>query len=777
MTTTAESEALLARLGRFCALHAGRVVAGWTAVFLFASLAAIRLPALLSTGSGDIPDSPSLHADTVLRMEFSPPQAHNLVLTLRSDLLAAEDEATETALFRSLKACWLKIPEVATVTVPEDLADERLQPARNTGYVIYLSLQSTETREAEQALVNLRAAAAPLLASARQRFPDMVWALTGRAALTVDLNQFNATDTAKAEVRALPLTLIILIFAFGSLAAAGVPALLGIVCTTVTLGLVFLVAQRFHLSNLVQNMASMIGLAVGIDYCLFIIHRYRRELAGRGNATAPDRLAALERTMCTAGKAVFYSGLTVMVGMAGLLFTPLMETRSLGIGGLVVVLVAVVAALTLLPAILTLLGPYLEWPAGLSRQLLSEESRRRWQRWADFVLRFPLASATVSLALLLLLGWPAQWTKFGFPEGPTMVPAELEFSRGLEMLREMKLGGLIAPVQIVATDRSGGPAFTRERLGALLAFSARLRADPRVAMVFSPVDLKNDWPDEQYEALYHDIPKAFAALPQVRELFISADGKRVLWQVILDPRTGLEAAKDLVRAVPGWFAIPGMEVTVGGQAAQFNDFDAAMKKSYARCIGWVVVVTLLVLLAVFRAPLVAAKALFLNFLSVLAGYGAVVFVFQLGHGATWIGVPGATGVVPLTVPLILFCVLFGLSMDYEVFLLSRAREGFLRTGDSALGVREALVETGPVITSAALIMIAVFGAFLFARVVLVQMLGLGLAVAVLVDATLIRLLLAPGLMAIAGRWNWWPVSRMNLSDPSRPLETYNNGPD
>jgi RND superfamily putative drug exporter len=170
-----------------------------------------------------------------------------------------------------------------------------------------------------------------------------------------------------------------------------------------------------------------------------------------------------------------------------------------------------------------------------------------------------------------------------------------------------------------------------------------------------------------------------------------------------------------------------------------------------------------VLLAVFRAPVVAGKALVLNLLSVLAGYGVTVFVFQQGHGAHWFGLSAATGVVPLTIPLLIFCILFGLSMDYEVFLLSRAREGFQRTGNSTAGVREALAETGPVITSAALIMVAVFGAFAFARVVIVQMLGLGLAAAVLVDATVIRVLLAPALMRVAGRWNWWPTATTTTS--------------
>jgi RND superfamily putative drug exporter len=227
----------------------------------------------------------------------------------------------------------------------------------------------------------------------------------------------------------------------------------------------------------------------------------------------------------------------------------------------------------------------------------------------------------------------------------------------------------------------------------------------------------------------------------------------------------LEETKELAQAIPAWMAIPGLRIDLGGQPQHYNDLDAAVKKAYAASVAFVLMATCVLLLVVFRAPLVAAKALLLNVLSVLAGYGVVVYVFQLGHGSSWLGVAAPTEVVPLTIPLLIFCILFGLSMDYEMFLLSRARAVFLRTGDNTASVREALADTGSVITSAALIMVAVFGAFAAARVVLVQMLALGLAAAVLVDAIVIRSLLGPALMQLAGQWNWWPgVGRPNADE-------------
>ncbi len=752
----------LARLSRFCARHALAVLAAWSLAVALASVGATRLPALLFSGSGDIPDSPSLRIDHLLRVEFADPYAQLLVLALRSAALDRDPGAAAT-LDAALAARLRASPLVERVAVDEEIPDRRMLPLPGTGHVALISLKAADIREAEQAIPRLRAAVEPLLRTAKTRDPDLQWATTGRAALTYDLNRFNAEDTTRAEVRALPLTLLILILAFGSLVAAGVPLVMGLASTTLTLGLVFLVAQSVILSNLVQNVASMVGLAVGIDYSLFVIHRYRQELQRLSvQQPAADpfqrQQMALEEAMATAGATVVVSGVAVLIGMCGLLLTPLMETRSLGFGGCVVVAMAVLACLTLLPALLTLLGPtLLEWPAILSRELRGERARQRWGQWADAVMRYPATGAIASLAALLLLAWPGLQTRFGFPEA-AFLPTELEFTRGMELLRAMNLKGLLSPLTIVLTDTTGHPALSAQRVPALLAFSARLRRDKRVAFAQGPVDLADDWPAARYEALYADVDAAFATVPYLRG-FVSHDQKRILVQVFPTRDCTLEDTKALARAIPAWMHIPGMRIDLGGQPVYYNDFDVAMKAAYGRSIGFVLFITCLVLLLVFRAPLVAVKALALNALSVLAGYGVVVWIFQEGHGSAWLGVSAPTGVVPLTIPLLIFCILFGLSMDYEVFLLSRARAAFERTGDNTASVREALADTGSVITSAALIMVAVFGAFAFARVVLVQMLGVGLAAAVLVDATVIRCLLGPALMRVAGVWNWWPQTR------------------
>ncbi len=752
-------------LGRLASRYPWAFLGAWLLIAILGAAGARKAPSLLFSGSGDIPHSRSLRADSLLRADFENPYAQLLVVAVQgldgadSDGSGSEEQAMARRLDKALTA----LPQVGAVTTPETVLDKRLLPSPGTGMVILIGIKAGNVRDAEQALPVVRRTVDSLLMPETARAGRLRWAVTGRSALTYDMNLFNARDTAAAEARVIPLTLIILLFAFGSIVAAGVPVLMGLISTTVSLGIVYLLARHWVLSNLVQNVSSMIGLAVGIDYSLIIIHRYREALAAAraraGSAVEaaldrPLRAAALEEALGTAGKSVFYSGLAVMIGFAGMLYTPLMETRSIGWGGCIVVLVSMIAGLTFLPSLLMVLGAALDWPRALSRRFGGGTPGRKWSGWSRWVMKNAPLSAAVSLAAIFFLSWPGRLTRFGFPEGP-FIPRELEFSRGYLMLDGMGLQGLVRPINIILTSKQG-PALTLDRIDSLFAFSARIRRDPAVAGIFGPVDLADGWPLAKYRALYADMDEVWENVPAVQEFFLSRDGRSLLMQVMLKPGAELEQEKALAREIPEWLHLADLGMEVGGQAVYYNDFDKAMKASYLPCVSFVLAVTLAALLFFFRSPLVSIKAIVMNALSVLAGYGAVVYVFQLGHGSAWFGTPGPALVVPLTIPLMLFCILFGLSMDYEVFLLSRIREAFARSGDNESSVAEGLAATGPMITSAALIMAAVFGAFAFARVVVVQMLGLGLAVSVIVDATLIRVLLVPAFMKMAGKWNWWP---------------------
>jgi RND superfamily putative drug exporter len=735
----------LSALGRWCWRRRWLVIGFWLTLTLAGGSVAGRLSERLLSGSGNIANSASLHVDEALHGKFHARDAQSLLLVFQSTKLA-----THPAEFRrvteNLRHALSESALVAAVRGDSDFGDPRLIPKKGSGSFLLIEVAAVDVLATEQRVPPLRELIAPVMHEAKQRLPDLQWAVTGRAALTYDLNRFSADDSARAEFHALPLTLAVLLVAFGSIMAACLPLLLAIVTRSVVLGLVFSVAGLLDVSNIVQSIVTMLAIALGIDYSLFLVHRFRqehRECADGGG------LEALGRAMAQAGTAVFYSAITVAIGIGALLVTPLMQTRSIGLGGVLAVLISLLASLTLVPALISLLGSRgLDWPALLSGRLTGERSHRAWSRWGDAVVQRPGMAILSSLALLGVLAAPAAYTKFGFPEGE-FLPADLEYARGLAMLDDMELKGLVSPVLVVVNEHTQKPAIRPDTQDALSAFVASLEDDHRVGVVLGPVPSSRTAPTVP-ASVEEALGAAFA-----RESFISEDRRQLLFRIIPSGDSTLADLRALAGAIPAMLKAEGLTLQVGGQAQYYNDFDRAVWRSYPLTIGLVLTLSALILLLFFRAPLASAKALLLNLLSVAAGYGTVVLVFQLGHGATLFGQAGGTGAVPMTVPLVIFCILFGLSMDYEIFLLSRVRAIFVATGDNVRSIREGVADTGAVITSAALIMVVVFGAFAFARIVIVQMIGLGLAVAVLVDATLIRSILGPALMQVAGKWNWW----------------------
>lgn len=536
-----------------------------------------------------------------------------------------------------------------------------------------------------------------------------------------------------------------MLLAFGTLVAAGVPLVMGGCAIVLTQGLLYLIAGRIELTAFAQSVSTMLGLAMGIDYSLLMVNRFREALA-RGLETAQ----AVEETVATAGVAVLFSGLTVLIGFAGLVGTPILDTRSIGWGGFIVVIGAVTLALTLLPALLGVLGPRVDAPRWFRLPTLATQ-QATWRRWAQRIMRRPVPFGLTALVLLLALCWPATTIKLGFPTGKWL-PERLEYQQGFDALIEMGKGGVIAPVHLILKSEEG-EALSLKTLPALIAYSRELAQDPRVAEVAGPVDLRRGMSPAEYAFLYSNLDQAMQQYPLLGDLFLSKDRTTTYMYLTLKDEVEFEETKRFARELEGK-APEGFSVLVGGQASFYNDFDAAMLGIYPWVIGFVVVATLVVMTLAFRSYLVPIKAVLMNLLSVGAGYGVVVAVFQYGWGAHLFGLDGPSGAIPLSIPLMLFCIIFGLSMDYEVFLLHRVKEVYDETGDNTHATVEGVASTAGIITSAALIMVVVFGAFAWAEMVIVQMLGLGLAVAVLVDATIIRILLVPAFMRLAGDWNW-----------------------
>lgn len=739
-----------AAFGRWIVRWRWAVVATWLVLTLVASLGSTRLTQVLSGGSGNVPHSASERVEALLHDAFANPYTHLIAVTVSSQRQTIKQPAFR-GFVETLEHGLQRQESVARVLGPFDRSPVRLATAQGGQVVLLVGLKAHTATEALNLVPGIRALVHADSSTERSADPSLQLAVTGMPAVTYDINHFSSDDTAKAESRVIPLTLLVLLFAFGGVIAAGLPLLMGVSSTVLTLGIAYALAAHLELSIYVQNVATMIGLAVGIDYSLLMVQRFREGLlAGH----EPSEAIAL--TMRTAGVAVTFSGLTVMIGLGGMEFTPLLDTRSIGLGGLLVVVVSVLLTLTLLPAVLSMIGTHLDAPRWLTKRLLGTAPRSQWETWVRFVTDRPIRMGLLSLALILALASPALRLKLGYPD-THLFPGYMESVQGLDTLQAMGMSGSLIPIEVIVRDPSG-PVLNIRHLSALLKLSEDLKANPLIASVASPVDLGAGIGSLQYLMLYQNPELALKRYPLIKELFVSRDRHMALFQVIPKRSSDLPALRDFARELSKRPMPDGLTLEVGGTPTYYNDHEGMILGWFPWVFGFIVVTTLVVLGVAFRSLLVPIKAVVMNLLSVAAGYGAVVAVYQFGWGRALFGLGGGEEAMPIPVLILfmLFCIVFGLSMDYEVFLLSAIQEAYVRTGDNTRAVIEGTSGTARLISSAALIMVSVFGAFAWADFVIVKMLGLGLAVAVLVDATLIRLLLLPAFMRLAGRLNWYP---------------------
>jgi RND superfamily putative drug exporter len=583
--------------------------------------------------------------------------------------------------------------------------------------------------------------------------------ITGNPALDYDVRTISAEDTEQSEQRILPLTLVVLVVAFGALVAAMLPVAVGILAITIALGLVTIAARFQPMSVFVLNITTMVGLGVGIDYSLFIVTRFREEL-NRG-LIATD---AAIRTIETAGSAVVTSGLTVIVGFLALVVTTSMtDTKSVGMGGLLVVVVAVLLSTTFLPATLAILGRNIDRPRWLARPLARFHTPTGWERWSRWLGRRPWRAVAGGSFGIALLTAPLIQLRLGLP-ATNWFPPQSESGQGLAALQAMGAGGVIYPVRLVVQFPEGESALAARRIAGLKVLTDSLAKNPRVKGVRGVASINPDLSRLQLAIYYSDAAAARARNPRFFDAYLSADNRTTLLDVIPADTVSLTGMMEIARRVrvvarSGIRGLNGAEFLVGGFAAANVDSQNELLHRLPRTVGFILGITAIMLFFAFRSLLVPLKAVLLNCLSVGAAFGLTVLVFQHGYGGGLFGLEGPTQAIWGVVPVLVFATVFGLSMDYEVFLLTRIKEVFDRTGRNDHATMEGLSATASTITSAALIMILVFGTFAFARVLAVQLIGFGLAAAVLLDATLIRMVLVPAIMHIAGRWNWWPGVR------------------
>ena len=553
--------------------------------------------------------------------------------------------------------------------------------------------------------------------------PDGFEALVaGPAALESDFIRLAEEGLQKGESIGLAVALVVLVFVFGAVVAAVIPIILAVMTIVIALGTAALFGLAFDLPFFIANIITMIGLAVGIDYSLFIVSRYREERS-RGF----DNLDSIGNTGATAGRAVLVSGLTVVVGLMGMLLLPNTIYRSIGLGAILVVVIAVVASLTLLPAVLVLMGNKIDALRIRGRRTSSRGQGRFWDRAAGTVMRRPVVSLIVTAGVLAIAALPYFGINEGF-SGVSTLPNEAGSKKAFIIMEEEFSGGLGSPIEIVING---------EITPAVDSSIARMQDELAGDATFAP--------------------------PVVD---VSDAGDLALISVPLAGDIAADDAMDAVRQVrndlaPSVFGGDPVEVLVGGETAYNLDYLEQTTRYTPIVFMFVLGLSFVLLTVAFRSVVIPAKAISMNLLSVGAAYGLVVLFFQEGVGpevfkdiGRWLGF-GQVEAIETGIPLFMFSILFGLSMDYHVFLLSRIRERFDQTGNNGESVAYGLRTTGSLITGAAAIMVAVFGGFAAGPLVALQQMGFGLAIAVALDATIVRSILVPATMKLLGRRNWY----------------------
>lgn len=814
-------------LGSFMYRLRWPVLGVWAVILVVGVFFAPQLGGQLKGGGFDGADSEAERVQEIMTEEFGvSPAALTIVFEDGGEARGEEFRREEAEALEPLR----DIEEASFVATYESTGDERFisEDGGKSYAVIGFDVSIDET----QGLVD----------EVRElvRSDTLTTYVTGAPAVYLDIQNASNEDLRDAERYAFPLAVVILILAFGTFVAAGVPILIGGASVITTLSSLYFLAGVYDMSVFVLTISAMLGLGLGIDYALFAVSRFREEIE---NYSVPE---AVPRTVATAGRAIFFSGLTVLIGLSGLLFFPYMFMRSIGVAGMIVVFVSVAAALTLLPALLSVLGHNVNRLALIHRR--GSPGVAFFGRVAEIVMRRPIIVILVVSAVLLALMFPVSHMRIAIPEA-SILPDEYESRAGDDVLRDNFDYASLTPLEILATTSSEDPTsadglrdietlsermgdtgeFTRvESIYTVGAEAAREYAaeveEARAGAEAEAERQTEEAVEEQLDELRSqfggelppgaeegvrseaearadeeladgisglpEVPEGVSAegevtpegvaavldIPEVREseeiqsaLGSYVAGERALMQATMTDDPYSEAAYEAVREARSVAAPEGAEFMVGGLSAGQNDFIESLYETAPYALAFILGVTYVTLLFTFRSVFLPLKAVFVNMLSLSASFGAVVFVFQDGNFSNLLDFT-PLGFVDATLPILMFCTIFGVSMDYEVFLLSRIREAYENGDSNTASVAKGLTLTAGIISFAAGIIIVVAGSFAFTSIILTKAVGLGLAVAVFVDATIIRMLLVPATMRVLGDWNWWPGGRRKTfrTEPDKP---------
>ncbi|TMC54222.1 MAG: MMPL family transporter [Chloroflexi bacterium] len=734
------------RWGRFVYRNRWATLVG-SGVVLAISVVGLLMGGTLTSGGPLTSNLESARAGNLVTSELGAVKfTSSFDLIFRSDTLSVGEAAYQSALTDAI-APLQGDDRILTLTTPYNVTSPR-------------AVHALTSKDGHEALVVVE-----LKSSGHQSWKDYA-DLKGKihtSTLTitgtgfVPINQaFNTTletDLQRAEYVSLPITLLLLVIIFAGIVAAGLPLGVGMLTIVGGVGGTFYLNHFTDVSQYALNIVTLIGLGVSIDYSLFIVNRFRDELA-RG-ASREDAIAT---TIATAGRAITFSGLTVAVGLSAMLFFQGTFMASMGAAGAIVVAVAVLYGLTFLPALLAVLGPNVNRWRIPSFGRSTSTGGGFWHRLASWVMKRPIVVLVPTVSFLVIAATP--FFSLRLANGNVdMLPTHIEARTGYDRLVADFPGQGQTTFNIVVDYPSGSP-LTANRIADQYTLDRRIAAIPNVLHTTSIYDLDPNLGLYDYEQMYTGDPSKIPAA--VQPLMASTVGKHiVLIQATSAAGPSTDTARNIVKAIRADQGVTDGQVLVGGETAVDLDVIQFIYGQVPWAVGTVVLLTYVLLFLLTGSVVLPLKAIILNFLSIGASFGALVFIFQQGHFSSLLGFTPQS--LDPSIPVILFSIVFGLSMDYEVLLVSRMHEEYVRLGDNTAAVASGLEKTGRLITGAAAVMFAVFMAFGLAEVVIIKAIGIGLAIAVAIDATIVRSLVVPAVMRLLGDVNWWaprPLRRL-----------------
>ncbi len=739
---------LFKSIGQIISKHPWAVLLAWVIIILAIIPWSRRVNEVLSNNTGGLLlESEERFVKQVIKENFASEQKRQLFLTVTasniSDDVWIKKLSQAEKQFETVINNLEKVEGVASISYSKNNGNFPSFSEKVSSSLALIQLSTKNSTEASQITQQIQ----KTLLKATDEEGLLAYYLTGVPAIELAFLETAKQDTKRAELFGLPLSLVVLIIAFGALVAASLPILVALMSISISFAALFLVGQLFDISAFVQTIVTMLGLATGIDYALLMVNRFREELLKGNN----PREAAISTTT-TAGKAIALSGLTVVAALTALLIPPLAFIRSVGLSCMIVIFFSVAISLTALPAIFCLLGKHINL-ISFSKSTLGQRSRGFWHTRAEQVLRNPFLWVFLGFLILLGLSYPTLKIEAGF-SGVRGLTNDTNVSKAQLVLEDLGLDGLIRSFDIIIDFGEKG-FFHPSSVRTVTKLSREIKNLDKVTTLYSPTQtgrlpslLRQQYYATQELALQsplHNIVKAT----------VSKNGQYALLQVFPEASILPAGSRELAAELRSILKETNLPTFLGGDYVFEHDWVNVLYQNLPYALLIVYITTFILLGLAFHSILIPLKSIILNTFTVSAAFGVVVLVFQNGWFAPYFGLSQGLGFVEASVPIFIFAIVFGLSMDYEVFLVARIFENHKKGLSDKEAVIQAVSATGGVISSAALIMLLVFTMFVFSRLVLIKTLALGLTIAVFLDATLVRLALVPAVMLLAGKWNWW----------------------